>query len=116
LRKYRRGLHVKRTLRGSSSSGTGDRNVGIFFEHAKTIYVEPFELPASGKWWMSYDHGSTKPYACLFWWESDGSDIRFKSGRCRSTRPRDLLYSPVCLPSHPLICGANGAANERPSP
>ena len=64
---------------------------GIFFEHAKTIYVEPFELPASGKCWMSYDHGSTKPYACLFWWESDGSDIQFKNGRCRSTRPHDLF-------------------------
>lgn len=47
---------------------------GIFFEHAKTIYVEPFELPATGRFFMSYDHGSTKPYACLFWWESDGSD------------------------------------------
>jgi hypothetical protein len=40
---------------------------------------------------MSYDHCSTKPYACLFWWESDGSDIQFRNGRCRSTRPGDLF-------------------------
>jgi len=63
----------------------------VFFKYGKTIFVEPFELPASGKLWMSYDHGSAKPYACLFWWESDGSDIQFKSGRRRSTRPGDLF-------------------------
>ncbi len=36
----------------------------IFFEHGKNIYIEPFELPAEGKLFMSYDHGSTKPYCC----------------------------------------------------
>ena len=40
---------------------------------------------------MSYDHGSSKPYACLFWWESDGCDIEFEDGRARSTLPGDLF-------------------------
>ena len=76
---------------GNWSVISGGAFDGIFFEHAKTIYVEPFELPWSGRFSMSYDHGSTKPYACLFWWESDGSDIQFKSGRWRSTRTGDLF-------------------------
>ena len=64
----------------------------VFFRHAKTIFVEPFrEIPASGKTWASYDHGSTKPYACLFWWESDGCDVTHKDGRTRSTRKGDLF-------------------------
>ena len=54
---------------------------------------------------MSHDHGSTKPYACLFWWESDGSDIHFKSGRCRSTRTGDLFLIGE-------VYGYNGRPNE----
>lgn len=77
----------------------------IFFEHASTIYIEPFQLPSSGKLYMSYDHGSTKPYACLFWWESDGSDIQFKNGRVRSTRPGDLFLIGE-------VYGWNGRPNE----
>lgn len=63
----------------------------VFFRHADTIFIEPFDLPAEGKLFMSYDHGSTKPYACLFWWESNGCDIQLKSGRVRSTRAGDLF-------------------------
>ncbi|MGH6675104.1 MAG: hypothetical protein ACRECE_02605 [Xanthobacteraceae bacterium] len=63
----------------------------IFFEHGKNIYIEPFELPAEGKLFMSFDSGSSKPWACLFWWESRGCDIRFKGGRTKRTRPGDLF-------------------------
>jgi hypothetical protein len=92
---------------GNWSVISGGAFDGIFFEHAKTIYVEPFfELPASGKLYMSYDHGSTKPYACLFWWESDGSDIQFKNGRTRSTRPGDLFLVGE-------VYGSTGRPNER---
>jgi hypothetical protein len=90
---------------GDWSVMSGGAFDGIFFEHAKTIYVEPFELPPSGRFWMSYDHGSTKPYACLFWWESDGADIVFKSGRCRSTRAGDLFLIGE-------VYGWNGRPNE----
>jgi hypothetical protein len=63
----------------------------IFFDYGKYIYVRPFKLPLSGRLFMSYDHGSSKPYACLFWWESDGCDILFEDGRVRSTLPGDLF-------------------------
>ncbi len=63
----------------------------IFFDYGKYIYVRPFKLPPSGRLFMSYDHGSSKPYACLFWWESDGCDIVFEDGRVRSTLPGDLF-------------------------
>jgi hypothetical protein len=77
----------------------------IFFEHGKNIYVESFELPAEGKLYMSYDHGSTKPYACLFWWESNGCDIRYKSGKVGRTRPHDLFLIGE-------VYGWNGRPNE----
>ena len=63
----------------------------VFFKYGRTIFVEPFELPAEGRLFTSYDHGSTKPYAALFWWESNGCDIAFRDGRTRSTRPKDLF-------------------------
>jgi hypothetical protein len=63
----------------------------IFFDYGKYIYVRPFKLPPSGRLFMSYDHGSSKPYACLFWWESDGCDIVFEDGRVRSTLPGDMF-------------------------
>lgn len=40
---------------------------------------------------MSYDHGSSKPYAVLFWWESNGCDVQVKSGHIMHTRPGDLF-------------------------
>jgi Histidine kinase-, DNA gyrase B-, and HSP90-like ATPase/His Kinase A (phospho-acceptor) domain len=75
--RVRRGFRETPSLEIWRSSGGAFDD--IFFKHAKTIYVEPFELPLSGRFWMSYDHGSTRPYACLFWWESDESDIQLKS-------------------------------------
>jgi hypothetical protein len=64
----------------------------IFFAHGKNIFVEPFrEIPASGKLYVCYDHGSTKPYVALFFWVSDGCDVIFKDGRVRSTRPGDIF-------------------------
>lgn len=63
----------------------------IFFTYAKTIFVEGFAIPKEGRLFMSYDHGSTKPYAVLFWWESNGCDVRLNSGRMKPTRPGDLF-------------------------
>jgi hypothetical protein len=63
----------------------------IFFNYSKNIYVKPFVLPRSGRCFMSYDHGSSKPYACLFWWESDGCDLMFADGSMRATRSGDLF-------------------------
>ena len=63
----------------------------VFFKYGKSIFVEPFQLPAEGKLFMSYDHGSSKPYCALFWWESNGCDIQFNDGRTKPTRPGDLF-------------------------
>jgi hypothetical protein len=63
----------------------------VFFKYGKSIFVEPFHLPAEGKLFISYDHGSTKPYCALFWWESAGGDIQFMDGRTKPTRPGDLF-------------------------
>jgi hypothetical protein len=63
----------------------------IFFKYGNTIFVEPFDIPASWKTFASYDHGSTRPYAWLAWAESDGTDLLLKNGRTRSTRPGDLF-------------------------
>jgi hypothetical protein len=63
----------------------------IFFKYGSTIFVEPFDIPASWKTFASYDHGSTRPYAWLAWAESDGTDLLLKNGRTRSTRPGDLF-------------------------
>ena len=64
----------------------------IFFKYATTIFVEPFlEIPAEGQLFMSYDHGSTHPYAACFWWCSNGCDVKLKSGRIQRTRPGDLV-------------------------
>ena len=58
----------------------------IFFKHGKNIFVEPFEIPAEGRLFASYDHGSTHPYAYLIWWVSNGCTIRLKSGRMMPTK------------------------------
>jgi hypothetical protein len=76
---------------GNWSITAGGALDDVFFKYGRTIFVDPFELPAEGKLFMSYDHGSAKPYACLFWWESNGGDVIFKDGRTRSTRPKDLF-------------------------
>jgi hypothetical protein len=63
----------------------------IFFQHAKTIFVDDFDIPAGWRTFASYDHGSTRPYAWLAWAESDGTDLVFKNGRTMSTLPGDLF-------------------------
>lgn len=63
----------------------------LFHRYGQYIYAPRFIIPESGKLWVSYDHGSTKPWACLWWWESDGSDIQLEDGRWRATLKGDLF-------------------------
>ena len=67
------------------------RSILIFFQHAKTIFVDDFDIPAGWRTFASYDHGSSRPYAWLAWAESDGTDVTFKNGRTMSTLPGDLF-------------------------
>ena len=76
---------------GNWSIVAGGAMDDIFFRFGKTIFVEPFEIPAEGKLFASYDHGSTHPYAYLVWWESNGCTIKFNSGRMMPTRPGDFF-------------------------
>jgi hypothetical protein len=78
----------------------------IFAKYGKNIFVPRFKMcpPPGGKLWVSYDHGSTKPWACLYFWESDGSDVTFEDGRVRSTLKGDLfqigeLYGSTNIPN-----------------
>jgi Terminase large subunit, T4likevirus-type, N-terminal len=55
------------------------------------VGVPSFTVPTPGRIRMAYDHGSARPFAVLFVWESDGSDIEFPDGRVRSTVRGDLF-------------------------
>ncbi len=69
---------------------------GIFYDHGKTIKVPPFQIPPGAKLFMSYDHGSAKPFSCGFWFESQGEDLRFDDGKIRSTMKGDLYRIGEC--------------------
>ncbi|MGB8114718.1 MAG: hypothetical protein WCF22_13140 [Candidatus Sulfotelmatobacter sp.] len=77
----------------------------IFFKHGKNIFVEPFEIPAEGQLFASYDHGSTHPYAYLIWWVSNGCTIRLKSGRMMPTKVGDFFMVGE-------VYGWNGTPNQ----
>jgi hypothetical protein len=63
----------------------------VFFKYGKYIFVDDFDVPATWRTFGSYDHGSSRPYAWLALAESDGTTLRFKSGRTMPTRPGDLF-------------------------
>jgi hypothetical protein len=63
----------------------------LFYLYGNTIKEPTFEPPASGRYFFSYDHGSTEPGAFLFFWENtDGIDVPFSNGKTRSGRRGDL--------------------------
>lgn len=63
----------------------------IFHKYGSTIKEPSFDPPESGRYFFSYDHGSTEPGAFLFFYENtDGEDIRFHDGKVRSGRRGDL--------------------------
>lgn len=53
--------------------------------------VKPFKIPATWRLDRSYDHGSSKPFSCGIWAQSDGSDYVDHLGRRRSTVRGDLF-------------------------
>lgn len=63
----------------------------IWLTHRDAILVEPFDVPADWKINRSYDWGGTKPFAVLWWAESDGTDLKLRNGRTRSTVRGDLF-------------------------
>jgi hypothetical protein len=53
--------------------------------------VEPFPIPAGWRVDRSFDWGSTKPYACLWFAESNAEEVVLRDGRRRSW-PRGTLF------------------------
>jgi hypothetical protein len=90
---------------GNWSIVAGGALDSIFFKHSKNIFVEPFEIPAEGQLFASYDHGSTHPYAYLVWWVSNGCTIKLKSGRLMPTRVDDFFMVGE-------VYGWNGTPNQ----
>lgn len=63
----------------------------IFYKYGNTIKEPSFDPPDSGRYFFSYDHGSTAPGAFLFFWENtDGQDVLFHNGKVKSGRRGDL--------------------------
>lgn len=58
---------------------------------AKVHVVEPFPIPASWKVDRSFDWGSSKPWSCGFWAESDGSTVELPNGKTLHTVRGDLF-------------------------
>jgi len=77
----------------------------LWAEYRDVVRVAQFEVPPSWRIDRSYDHGSSKPYAVLFWAESDGTDLTFPNGAVHSTVRGDLFLIGE-------IYGWNGRANE----
>lgn len=57
----------------------------------KVHVVQPFDIPPTWRIDRSFDWGSTKPFSVGWWAESDGSDVRMRDGRWRSTVKGDLF-------------------------
>ncbi len=53
--------------------------------------VAPFHIPYGWRIDRSFDWGSSAPFSVGWWAESDGSDIRLKDGKYRSTVRGDLF-------------------------
>lgn len=53
--------------------------------------MERFKIPHTWRVFKTFDWGSSKPYACLWWAISDGSDYTMPSGETRPTIPGDLF-------------------------
>lgn len=60
------------------------------WESEKHVLV-PFKIPSSWKIDRSFDWGSSKPFSCGFWAQSDGTDAVMADGTTRSF-PRKTLF------------------------
>jgi hypothetical protein len=63
----------------------------IWYEHRKSIVVDPFTVPGNWKIFRAYDHGSSKPFSVGWFAESDGSDVKLSNGKTRATVRGDLF-------------------------
>lgn len=82
-------------LYGSWDIAAGGMLDDIWHTHKDRFIVGDFDPPQSWKITRAYDHGSSKPWSCGYYAESDGSDISWKDemGKTvtRSTLRGDLF-------------------------
>lgn len=55
-------------------------------------WIQPFDIPRNWRIDRAFDWGETHPFALGWFAQSDGSDIRTKSGKWRATVPGDLFH------------------------
>jgi hypothetical protein len=53
--------------------------LGDYWKHHKVV-IDPFNIPDNWKVYRSYDHGTSSPFACLWWAITDGSGIELEDG------------------------------------
>lgn len=74
----------------------GDWNIvsgGMFDDvwNQSTHFIKPFDIPQEWKIDRSFDWGDSKPFSLGWWAQSNGSDVRLRSGKWASTVPGDLF-------------------------
>jgi len=72
-------------LDGSWDIVAGGMFDDIWYEYRDTVVMEPFDIPAGWKIYRAYDHGSSKPFSVGWYAVSDGTDLKLRDGRVRST-------------------------------
>ena len=74
----------------------GDWNIvagGMFDDvwNQRVHWVNPFDIPAGWKIDRSFDYGDTRPFSLGYWAQSDGSDVKVRSGKWAPTVRGDLF-------------------------
>lgn len=96
--------YLDRLLAGAPSESLlkawrdGDWNItsgGMFGDiwatHKDNILVDDFQVPENWTITRAYDHGSTKPFVCLWFAKSNGETLTFPNGETMLTRRGDLF-------------------------
>lgn len=74
----------------------GDWNIvsgGMFDDvwNQPTHWIKPFDIPQGWKIDRSFDWGDAHPFSLGYWAQSDGSDVKLRSGKWASTVRNDLF-------------------------
>lgn len=63
----------------------------IWARHKDQILVPTFDVPENWVITRAYDHGSSKPFCCLWFAKSNGEDLTLPDGTVRITKRGDLF-------------------------
>ena len=96
---------AKAWIYGDWSITSGGIVDDIWYECRDRIELEPFDIPPTWRISRSLDWGSSKPYAVLYFAESDGSPLPLANGKTKPTLRGDLFLIAE-------IYGSTGKPNE----